>query len=120
MLYNLQEQKSGGMLPLGNIYLPIFTAFLPKDYADELEKGYLAKKNVWVMQEQRQEGDIFAEIRKKSAENFMRDKQYLGLKKKNEKITYLTQKMGSEWTTKEVEDVYHITKLLEQGINLDK
>lgn len=116
MLYNLQEKGHGGSVPLGNIFLPIFTAFLPKEYADDLEQKYLEKKRAWIRQEMRGENDLLAEIRKKSAENFMRDKNFLAIKKKNEKLSYIVYKMGSEWTTKECEDILQLTKLLEQHL----
>jgi hypothetical protein len=118
MMYNLQE--SAKLIPVGNVYLPIFTAFLPKDYAEPLEQAYLKKKMEWVSNEREGRGDVLAEIRRKSAEHFIRDKQYLELKKKNEKLTYISQKLGSEFTKNEVEDIYNITKLLERGINLEK
>jgi len=116
MLYNLMEKGRGGELPLGNVYIPIFTAFLPKSYADELEKAYLEKKNEWVRGEMRGEGDVLAEIRKKSAESFMRDKKYLELKKRGEKEAYIGIRLGSEWTKGETQQIYEITKLIEKGI----
>jgi len=45
MLYNLQEKGKGGELPMGNIYLPIFTQILSKEDSEKLEKDYLKKKN---------------------------------------------------------------------------
>jgi len=116
MLYNLQE--SAKLIPVGNLYIPIFTALLPEDYAKPLEKAYLKKKMEWVGREQRGEGDILAEIRKKSAREFMEDKQFLSLKKKNEKWTYISQKLGSEFTKSEIDEIFQVTKLLEQGIKL--
>jgi hypothetical protein len=116
MLYNLSEKGKGGELPMGNVYLPIFTAYLPKEYADSIEKAYLQKKNEWVMGEMRGEGDVLAEIRKKSAESFCRDKNFLQIKKKKERLGYIQQKMGSEWTSKECEDVLILASLLQQGL----
>jgi len=116
MIYNLQEKGKGGELPMGNVYLPIFTEILPKDEADILEKAYLKKKKEWVIQEQRGEGDVLAEIRKKSAETFLHDKKFLSLEKKAEKLTYISQKMGSEWTSKEIEDIYQIINLLTKKV----
>lgn len=118
MLYNLQE--SAKLIPVGNIYMPIFTRFLPKYYAEPLEKQYLDKKLEWVAKERRGEGDTLAYIRKKSAEHFIKDKQYLGLKTHDEKVTYISQKLGSEFTRGEVEEIFQITKLLNKGVNLDK
>lgn len=114
MLYNLQGNQAE--TPMGIIYLPIFTEFLPKEISIPLEKEYLAKKMDWVMLEQRGQGDVLAEVRKKSAENFMRDESYIGLKKKAEKLSYITYKMGSEWTSRECEDIYQLTELIKQGI----
>jgi hypothetical protein len=116
MLYNLQERGKGGELPLGNVYLPIFTAFLPKEYAEQLEKEYLAKKKNWIRGEMRGEGDVLAELRKKSALNFCKDANFLKIKSKKEKAGYIQQKMGSEWTSKECEDILVLTSLIQQGI----
>ena len=120
MLYNLQEKGRGGELPLGNLYIPSFVVFLPEPYASKLEKEYLQKKNEWVNLEMREGQDVLYEIKKKSAESFMRDKQYLELKKRGEKETYIGLKLGSEWTKNEIEQIFEITRLLEKGINLDK
>ena len=116
MLYNLQEKGKGGELPMGCIYLPIFTTFLPKDYAEELEKQYMEKKMNWVRGEMRGEGDVLYEIKKKSAESFIRDKKYLEIIKMNEKLAYISFKLGSEWTKGECNEIFQLTKLLQQGI----
>ncbi len=115
MLYNLSEKGKGGEMPMGNIYLPIFTEILDKKYADELEKEYLAKKNAWVRQEMRGEGDVLAEIKKSSAKGFLKDGKFMDLKTKALRTTYINQKMGSEWTKSEVEEIESITKLLRDG-----
>ncbi len=115
MLYNLSEKGKGGEMPMGMIYLPIFTEVLKKDYADKLEKEYLAKKNAWVKQEMRGEGDVLAEIKKTSAKGFIKDDNFLDLKSKGLRITYINQKMGSEWTKTEIEEIESITRLLRQG-----
>lgn len=116
MLYNLQEKGRGGELPLGNLYIPIFTIFLPQPYASQLEKEYLEKKNTWVMQEQRGEGDVLYEIKRKSAESFCRDEKFLEIKTKDEKIVYIALKLGSEWTKGECDEIFQITKLIQRGI----
>lgn len=118
MLYNLTGNKSA-VTPMGMIYVPIFTTFLAKKYADILEKKYLDKKNKWVMQEQRGEGDVLSEIKRDSAKNFIKDKQFLSLKSKDQKTTYISQKLGSEWTRGEIDEIFNITKLLERGIKFD-
>jgi hypothetical protein len=115
MLYNLQEKGKGGELPMGNIYMPIFPAFLPKTYADELEKAYLDKKKEWVRGEMRGEGDVLYEIKRKSAESFCRDRKFLDLKKKNERIAYISYRLGSEWTKGECEEIFQLTKLIQAG-----
>jgi hypothetical protein len=116
MLYNLQEKGKGGELPLGCVYLPIFTAFLPKDYSDILEKQYLEKKMAWVGGELRGEGDVLADLKKKSAENFCRDKKFISLTKKKDRKTYISAKLGSEWTSKEIDEIENIAKLIQMGV----
>lgn len=116
MLYNLQAGGKQSELPMGNVYLPIFTAFLPKEYAEELEKKYLEKKNEWVLNEQRGEGDVLFEIKKRTAESFCRDSKFLELAKKNEKLAYISYRLGSEWTKGEIEQVFELVKLMEKGI----
>ncbi len=115
MLYNLMEKGKGGELPLGNVYLPIFTAILPKAEADTLEQAYLKKKMKWVEAEQRGEGDVLADLKRKTAKAFSKDKNFLGLKSKRERITYITQVLGSEWTKSEIDEIESITKLLSSG-----
>jgi len=116
MLYNLQERGKGGELPLGNVYLPIFTAFLPKEYAEQLERDYVAKKKNWIRGEMRGEGDVLYEIKKKSAENFCRDTKFADLRKKDEKLAYIGLKLGSEWSKGEINEIFQITKLIQNGI----
>lgn len=118
MLYNLQE--SAKLIPVGNLYLPIFNAFFPKDYAEELNEKYLKKKLAWVQNEREGKGDTLAFIRRKSAEHFAKDPQYISLKTHDEKITYISQKLGSEFTKGEIEEIFQIVKLLNKGINLNQ
>jgi len=115
MLYNLSEKGRGGELPMGNLYLPIFTKFLPKEYANSIEKSYLAKKQEWVEGEMRGEGDVLYEIKKKTAESILRDKKFLAIKTKRDRITYISMKMGSEWTKGECEEIESIAKLIREG-----
>jgi hypothetical protein len=63
----------------------------------------------------RGEGNVLAELRKKLADKFSKDKIYQKIKFKNEKITYLTAKLGNEWTTNEIKDISELTKLIEKG-----
>jgi hypothetical protein len=118
MLYNLQSSQSTAS-PMGLIYIPMFQKIIPQDYAEELNKKYLEKKDKWIEAEMRGESDVFAEIRKTKAKEFLKDKQFLSLKKKAEKFTYLVTKLGSEWTKGECEEVFNLTKLFEQGIDFD-
>jgi hypothetical protein len=116
MLYNLQERGKGGELPMGCVYLPIFTTFLPEPFASQLEKQYLEKKMKWVQMEQRGEGDVLYEIKKKSAIGFSKDKKYLEIKSKDQKTAYISLKMGSEYTKGEIDEIFQLTRLLEKGI----
>lgn len=119
MIYNLTESTKTG-LPLGMIYLPIFTSLLPEKYAKILEGKYIKKKREWVNLEMRGEADAIAIIHKKTAESFMRDDQFLGLKKKNERKSYIQQKLGSEWSVGEIETVLQLTNMMRNGVNFDK
>lgn len=116
MLYNLQEKGRGGELPMGNVYLPIFTEFLPKEESDKLEKDYIKKKDKWIAQEMRGEGDVLEEMKRKTAESFVRDPKYLELKSKRDRINYISLKMGSEWTSGEIQTIEGYTKLISEGI----
>jgi hypothetical protein len=116
MLYNLTERGRGGELPVGNIYLPIFTAFAPKEYALELEKRYLEKKQKWVDLEMRGEGDTLGILKKRYAEEFIKDKNYLEINTKKDRIAYISLKLGSEFTKGETEEIETITKLLLDGL----
>jgi intein/homing endonuclease len=114
MLYNLQEGSRGGILPLGMVYIPIFTEVLP--YWRELEEDYLIKKKTWIRKEQRGEGDILADLQMRTAQKFMQDDKFVLLKKKNEKLTYISIKLGSEWTKGECLSILNITELIRQGV----
>jgi hypothetical protein len=120
MLYNLQEGGKGGTLPLGCVYIPIFTEFAPKPYSTDLEKQYMEKKRELVRCEMRGEGDILAEIKKNSARTFLQDKQFMALTKKAELKTFISAKLGSEWTKGECEEIYQLTEMMKRGITFDK
>lgn len=113
MLYNLQEKSNG--LPMGNLYLPIFTELIKNEYGIWLEKKYLEKKNKWVNQEQQGTGDILETLKKKTAVNFIHDPKFMALKTKKQRLDYITLKMGSEWTSGEKEIIEGYTKLLKEG-----
>lgn len=116
MLYNLQSKGHSSELPMGCIYLPSFTSFLPSPHGEKLEKEYLDKKNAWVQGEMRGFGDVLYDIKQKSAEVFIKDDNFLSLKKKSEKIAYIGVKLGSEWTKSEINEIYEITNLLNRGV----
>lgn len=116
MLYNLQEGEHGSFRPVGMVYLPMFTKLLPKDLADEVEKGYLEKKNAWVMKEQRGEMDVLQEIKKRMAEKFVNDEQFKSITKKNERLVYVQQVLGSEWTTSETKDILTLAQMMLNGV----
>lgn len=115
MLYNLQESSSFA-LPMGMIYLPIYNVVLP--YWQELEKDYLIKKKEWIVAEQRGEGDVLAKVRHELAKKFSQDSNYLSLKKKKERIIYITTVLGSEYTQTEIEGIETLTGILMQGIEI--
>jgi hypothetical protein len=116
MLYNLQESGGkSGSLPMGNIYLPIFTYFYPKRFGDIMEKEYLKRKHEWVNNERTSDNDVLSTLRKKTALQFVKDEKYQELKKKKERITYLELKLGSEWTSKELDSIEQITQLISKG-----
>lgn len=115
MLYNLQEGTLNSK-PLGMVYIPIFTEFIPKPYSEQLEKDYLDRKMKWVEMEQRGEGDVLAELRKNIAMNFLKDEKFLTIKKQDEKRTYISIKLGSEYTKSEVDQILSITKLYQMGV----
>lgn len=116
MLYNLQEKGSGGSLPMGCLYLPIFTKFMENEYGQWLEKKYLDKKNEWVDRERMGEGDVLETLKKKTAISFTHDPKYMNLKTKRDRINYITLKLGSEWTSGEKEIIEGYTKLLKDGV----
>lgn len=118
MLYNLQER--GKHVPMGMVYLPIYDKFLPEPFSSEFKKQYLEKKQKWVDDEQRGKGDILAEMRKNLAMKISKDKQFNILKVRDEKIAYISQLLGSEYTKAEIEDIFNLTKLLSKGIILKK
>jgi hypothetical protein len=114
MLYNLLERGSGSNLPMSMIYLPIFTEILP--YGKELEKEYLDKKNRWSITEQDKEKDVLLNLKKDTARKFCKDPKYDKIGKRQEKITYLSYKLGSAWSKTEIEEMETIIKLMKTGV----
>ena len=119
MLFNLQEKSKGGVLPMGMVYIPIFTKVFPESYTKSLREEYIKIKDSWVKNEIMGSSDVLAEMRLKIAKKFSNDSEYLELNKQ-EKISYLSMKLGSEWTKSEVDDIYSLTKIIEKGIDVDK
>jgi hypothetical protein len=115
MLYNLQEGSRGGVLPMGMVYIPIFTKVFPKEYIEPLEKAYLLKKDEWIKQEIEGSGnDVLAEMRLKVARKFSSDEIYKTLGKK-EKFTYISQKLGGGYSVGEINDIVNLTSLIDKG-----
>lgn len=120
MLYNLQEKGSGGTLPLGMVYLPIVEVLLPKEIGDKYNQEYEDKKDDWIKKEILGEGDVLYDLKKRTAENFIRDEQFKSLTKKKERMTYVSMKLGSEWTKSECEEVLSLATLLEKGVDFEE
>lgn len=118
MLYNLQSSQSTSS-PMGLVFIPMFQKFIPDVYAKDLEKKYLDKKLRWVEQERKGEGDVLAELRKNVAKGFIKDKQYLKLIKKDQKMTYISTKLGSEWTKSECLEIFNLIEMLKNGVNFN-
>jgi hypothetical protein len=115
MLYNLQEGERGSIRPLSMVYIPTFTKMLPKEISEKLEKEYLVKKNQWVMNEMRSTGDTFAELKKRIARIFFNDEIFNKITKKQEKLAYITAKLGGEYTKAEVDEILSMSNLYKQG-----
>jgi hypothetical protein len=125
ILYNLQE---GGInhAPMGMLYLPpiaihdektqtfSYDHFVPYDYGKEFIISYEHMKDTWIDKEREGSGDILAEMRRNKAKEFMNDPIFKQITKKNEKIAYIGNILGSEFTSKEVENIFYLTKLLSQ------
>jgi hypothetical protein len=120
MLYNLQEGEKGGVRPVGLVYIPMFTKLFPEHISKPLEEAYLNKKDKWIIEETRGRGDVMFFIKDKTAKHFCNDKKYLEIKKKDEKIAYLTLTLGSDWTSGEVKEIYNIINLYKSGLNPEK
>lgn len=113
MLYNLQGSERGE--PLGMVYLPVFT-MLPKEFSVPFEKDYIDKKDNWIAKEVRGEGDILYDIKRKTAILFSKDPIFKQIKKKDEKMVYIAQKLGSEWAKGEITEILNLTNLYINGM----
>jgi hypothetical protein len=112
MLYNLQEGEKGGIKPMGMVYIPIITKLVPEIYSKPLVDAYDKKKDEWILKEQRGEGDVLYQIKRKTAEHFARDEKYKQIKKKDERIAFISMSLGSEWARGEILEVFNITNLI--------
>lgn len=115
MLYNLQAGEGSSHRPLSMIYLPIFTKLLPKEIHVPLEEAYNKKKDEWILRETRGEGNALMTIKKRTAEIISKDQKYLSIKKKDERLAFLSMKLGNEWTSGEVKEVFNLINLILAG-----
>lgn len=115
MLYNLQESTSGGMLPLGMVYLPHFEDYLKN--GKELWQEYSQKKQDWVDREQQGKADNLQENMFKTAEKIFNFPKFQALKGSQRKM-FIATALGSEATQGEVNSIYQIVKLIEQGFTI--
>jgi hypothetical protein len=116
MLYDLQESKMGK--PMGMVYFPIPKAILPKNIYEQFNREYEKKKDDWISKELTEGQDVMGGHKKDVAKQFLRDRVYLGIKTKSEKKTYISIKLGSEYTKGECEEIYYLTSLMDSGIDL--
>jgi hypothetical protein len=118
MLYNLQESSSGH-LPLGMVYIPIFPEVVP--YWRELERDYLIKKKTWIQNEAMGLGDVLMKLQKREAERFYNDGVFREIKGKNNRLTYIRMRLGSEFTINQCEEILTIIGLMERyRVKLDE
>lgn len=120
LLYNMMESKST-MTPMGVVILPIFTKLLPEWYHKPLEKAYIKMKDDWIADEIEGKGqDVLADLKKKTAEKFIRDPQFMGLTNKKQRKIYIQQVMGSEWTIGEIDTILGLTEMMRNGITFNE
>jgi hypothetical protein len=120
MLYNLQEKSSSSGLPLGNLYLPIFTELMKNEYGKWLEKKYLERKQGWVNMEREGTMDVTSKLKRACARNFIKDKQFLSIKTQKDKLVFVRNRLGSEWTLGETSEILSLTKMMENGIEFNE
>ncbi len=111
MLYNLQESATIGA-PLGMIYVPHFADLSPKN--KELEQLYLKKKQGWVDKEQLGEMDVLNSIKLDRAKELLNTMEFKDLTKRKERVAYVSQKLGSQWTKQEIEEIVTLTVMVEE------
>jgi hypothetical protein len=115
MFYNLQESKTLTR-PMGMVYIPIFTKMLPEWYAKPLEAEYSKLKDAWIEEEIKGNSDVLAEVKRGQAQALFKDPMFVELKKKDEKLAYATQRLGSEWTKQETLEIIALVELLKKGV----
>lgn len=113
LLYNLQESSKGNVVPLGVVYIPIFSKFLT--YGKELEKEYAEKKQSWVNEEQHGERDMLFRTRIMQAIEFTQSPVFSSLKKGKERKVWASAQLGSEFTSGEVEEIVTMASMLVEG-----
>lgn len=118
MLYNLQSSQSTGS-PLGMVYIPFYRNLVPESYWKPLEMAYDKKKDEWIVKERMGEGDVLGEMKKKCAKDFLIDSEFLQIKRKSQRLTYIKTKLGSEWTTNECKEILDIISIMGNGIEFD-
>jgi hypothetical protein len=115
MLYDLQENKRT-QIPRGMVYLPIASRMLPEWYYKPLMNMYSEKKDSWIEKEISGENDVLGELKKKKAESFLSDEQFMQLKSKKDQLVYISLKCGSEWSRGECEELVTLVKMLKNGM----
>lgn len=118
MLYNLQESSAGGSLPLGMVYLPHFADILKN--GKQLWKDYTIKKQDWVDAEQKGQGDTLIESMFKVAEKISKFSKFVQLKGNAQKKTFIITALGSETPKGEIDQIFNIIKLIDQGFSYEE
>lgn len=118
MLYNLQESSAGGSLPLGMVYLPHFEDILKN--GKQLWKQYTAKKQDWVDAEQKGQADTLIESMFKVAEKIAKFPKFQNLKGTSQKKVFIITALGSETPKGEIDQIYNIIKLIDQGFSYNE
>jgi hypothetical protein len=114
MLYNLMESRGSHYIPCGMIFIPHFADILM--YGERLEKEYLLKKQRWVECEQNSTSDVLQDVKLRTALGLAKDKNLQGIQKKQERFVYISQKLGSEYTTNEVKEIQIMVDLVSRGL----
>ena len=116
MLYNLQESSAGGALPLGMVYIPHFADYLKN--GKQLWKDYSAKKQAWVDEEQHGTSDVMLENMFKVGQRLTNSEIFKQIRKSSEKKVFIATALGSEVTKGEIEQIFRLTSLIQQGFTI--